>query len=263
MRTVRITLKDGQACLLDADIAQELKDASFYLSPNGYVLFYKNRQLALVHRYVMKASQGEVVDHQYDDKLDNRRQHLRVTTTSANCANRHSTCSNSGYRCVYVRPKRRKKYEIKIKRKEQTLWERFYSVHVAGLMVDVVLKRLWDWPGYMNFPLDVPESELKNLIRSSMGTWMTMIFSKKTDGSCRVLTCRTMYSEECPPPASWKHNHNDLYFVQDKDGGIKAVPLRRILCLIVNHMRYRVTRPRHTMRGRTPGATSSVRPATP
>lgn len=72
-----------------------------------------------MHRYLLKARKGQVVDHINRDPLDNRRANLRFVTLSQNRHNSNFTTSKSGHKGIYYLPKK-KAYvaRIKIKRKE-------------------------------------------------------------------------------------------------------------------------------------------------
>lgn len=55
-----------------------------------------------LHRFLMGATRGQIVDHINGDKLDNRRANLRFCTASENASNRAFT-SASGFRGVHRR----------------------------------------------------------------------------------------------------------------------------------------------------------------
>lgn len=58
-----------------------------------------------LHRLILDAPEGMVVDHINGDTLDNRRSNLRVCTQAQNLLNRKMHCNNrSGYKGVYHDP---------------------------------------------------------------------------------------------------------------------------------------------------------------
>lgn len=92
---------------------------------------YKNLSL---HRFVMEAKEGEVIDHINHDSLDNRKENLRRTNTGDNIKNRKSKSSNntSGYRNVCWDKSRNKWIvQIQVNKKNKVLGE-FKDVHEAG-----------------------------------------------------------------------------------------------------------------------------------
>lgn len=67
-------------CLLD--------QYRWLVSTNGYVVANRNKKKLYLHRVIMEAPEGMEVDHINLDKLDNRRNNLRIVTGSQNKMNR-------------------------------------------------------------------------------------------------------------------------------------------------------------------------------
>jgi hypothetical protein len=57
-------------------------------------------QMARLHRLLMGAKKGEIVDHIDGDPLNNRRSNLRICTIAENARNRKSGLTKSGYKGV-------------------------------------------------------------------------------------------------------------------------------------------------------------------
>lgn len=101
-----LTLSKGKATALvdDEDFAM-LCHRTWTYSPLGYAYTrttsnYKSTCFYL-HRVIMGAKKGEIVDHINGDKLDNRRANLRVGTQRQNLANTGMSKNNtSGYKGV-------------------------------------------------------------------------------------------------------------------------------------------------------------------
>lgn len=98
MRIIKATRKNEEFDVL--------VDDDFYYSgmtnvmKNGYVRIHVDKKTVKLHRYVMNAKKGEIVDHINGNKLDNRRENLRVVTNGQNRAN---TQKNKGY--VFIQGK--------------------------------------------------------------------------------------------------------------------------------------------------------------
>lgn len=89
----------GESFLVDLDIFNKIKYFNCSLDKNGYVICRTSRKNRFkLHRFIMGASDGEVVDHKNHDITDNRRTNLRLTTAQKNNWN-HKVFKNntSGY----------------------------------------------------------------------------------------------------------------------------------------------------------------------
>src|SRR5579863_1550584 len=106
-----------------------------------------------MHREIMKPSKDEEVDHINHDKLDNRRENLRVCTGSQNQCNRRRKLKNtSGYKGVcWYRSKNRWKAALNIKGK--CVWTGlFKNKEEAAHAYDEAAKLHHGEFAYLNFP---------------------------------------------------------------------------------------------------------------
>jgi hypothetical protein len=106
---VRVELSRGQWALVDRDDALKVMQYRWYANPNPMGGYYAMASVAgrtvYMHRLIMDAPKGRVVDHRNHDTLDNRRENLRLCGQDGNCANRSGANSNNrstGIRGVYV-----------------------------------------------------------------------------------------------------------------------------------------------------------------
>jgi len=91
-----IKLTQGYETIVDDEDYTNLTHSSWYWS-SGYARRSKRnpetgrRESELMHRVLMDAKQGEIVDHINGNKLDNRRSNLRKVCNSKNSQNRRTT----------------------------------------------------------------------------------------------------------------------------------------------------------------------------
>lgn len=85
-------------CKIDHDDALKVKDLKWCLNAKGYI--FKNKYGEL-HRFIIGALPGQVVDHANGDKLDNRKSNLRFCTGWQNSQNMKTPKnSTSGFKGV-------------------------------------------------------------------------------------------------------------------------------------------------------------------
>jgi hypothetical protein len=94
--------KDGQRVLVDAADFDLVKDIEWDIGWKGYVTALGQR----LHRKLMGEPDG-LVDHRNRNKLDNRRENLRVTTPTVNMRNRRGAnkTTKTGVQGVFVEKK--------------------------------------------------------------------------------------------------------------------------------------------------------------
>lgn len=68
----------------------------------GYAVRSKDHQL--MHRIILNAQRGAVVDHINGDKLDNRAENIRVCTQAQNMKNQKKKANRSGFKGVTIAP---------------------------------------------------------------------------------------------------------------------------------------------------------------
>jgi hypothetical protein len=100
----------GLETLLDEDVFEWAKERHwtiFFSGRNkapyaGYRIKKKGKaKLYLLHRLIVGAEHGQIVDHANRDTLDNRRENLRICTVSQNMANKKlSVLNKCGFKGV-------------------------------------------------------------------------------------------------------------------------------------------------------------------
>lgn len=122
---VIITNRGKYSLIVDDSEFEKLSKMSWCVSPIGnkfYALHFDraskgNRRVCTpLHRLIMDAPSGMVVDHINGDTLDNRRQNLRLATHQQNCFNQPlKSCNTSGYKGVSRNNKRGKPWRARIR----------------------------------------------------------------------------------------------------------------------------------------------------
>jgi hypothetical protein len=98
----QIPLTQGKVALVDDDMYGYLMQWKWHFS-SGYAMRKpRGRARVIMHRLITQAPDGMEVDHINMNRLDNRRENLRVCTHTQNQQNRRRNQNNqSGYKGVY------------------------------------------------------------------------------------------------------------------------------------------------------------------
>jgi hypothetical protein len=100
----KIKLTKGKVALVDDEDFKWLSKHNWYASISGYNYYAqrtKKRKNIRMHRVILNAPKGVIVDHINGNSLDNRKQNLRLCSQSENMCNRLSPVINtSGFKGV-------------------------------------------------------------------------------------------------------------------------------------------------------------------
>lgn len=99
----RIPLTQGLFAIVDKEDYERLNKHKWHASYDGNGLYAStnivdglNRKTLKMHRFIMNAQKGQMIDHINGNGLDNRKVNLRFCTRSQNGANRRA-CGTSKY----------------------------------------------------------------------------------------------------------------------------------------------------------------------
>jgi hypothetical protein len=100
-----LILGKGETCLVDNEDYKRLSKFTWNKSQYGYAYRLGDRSKGekwkiLMHREIMNAEDGTVIDHKNGDRLDNRKSNLRFVTRAQNQLNSYGKNAESGYKGV-------------------------------------------------------------------------------------------------------------------------------------------------------------------
>ena len=121
--SVQVKLTDGSMTVIDERDLPLVEGCKLFRHTRGYVMRLKPgpraaSNLQLLHRIILSAKPGQIVDHINCDKNDNRRSNLRFVDTYQNQQNRKGANRNSrsGIRGVdYIESSGRWRAQITVK----------------------------------------------------------------------------------------------------------------------------------------------------
>jgi hypothetical protein len=132
--------------IVDDEDFDKLNKYSWRLSNSGYVRRMttiringeKKSKSFTMHREIMTAKEGQIVDHINRDKLDNRKENLRFVTREQSNQNRGISSRNTnGYKGVSLKVdhhKRKRPYEAKIKVNGKSIWLGTYETAIEAAL---------------------------------------------------------------------------------------------------------------------------------
>lgn len=147
----------GEEVLIDDEDFDTLSKFRWFIDVRGYVVsswrFNGTAGTHYLHRMIMNAPARMEVDHTNHNKLDNRKENLRVCTRSQNARNTHKHVGNtSGYKGVSIDSSRNKwQAHIKVEGRRINLG-RFDDVLLAAKTYDLAAKKYFGEFAVLNFP---------------------------------------------------------------------------------------------------------------
>jgi len=137
-----INLTKGKQAVVDDEDYPELSKHKWMFSGSGYAS--RTNKSILMHRVIMSAPRGLEVDHINMDKLDNRKENLRLCTPTQNRMNTGLRSNNkTGYKGVFYY-KRTGKYAVAIAYLKKRIHLGYYdSAEEAALVYNKKSKELY------------------------------------------------------------------------------------------------------------------------
>ncbi len=82
-----IKTKSGSKIIADLEDYKKLSKYSWCISKTGYAVCNTGKKVVRMHRYILDAEPGKVIDHINHNKLDNRKKNLRICSQQENLRN--------------------------------------------------------------------------------------------------------------------------------------------------------------------------------
>lgn len=98
--------------IIDLEDVDKVKDYSWYLKDTGYA--YNRREVGHLHRYLMDCPEGLYVDHEDRDRLNDRKENLRICTPQQNACNQGPSKRNKTGKKGVSQVKKTGKYKVTI-----------------------------------------------------------------------------------------------------------------------------------------------------
>lgn len=145
----QILLSNGQSALVDDEDFEKFKGMAWVPSRIGSTSYASNRKMVgrkitytSLHRAIVGAKDGELVDHINGDGLDNRRENLRIANKSQNAINSKLRADNTtGYRGVSYMPKR-DRYQARLFMHGKKITSKFFhtAIEAAEAYKEIALR---------------------------------------------------------------------------------------------------------------------------
>ena len=155
-----IKLFRGEECFVDDEDYEEINKSKWRITPYGYA---RSTVRGFMHRVIMKAKDGEMIDHINRNRLDNRKSNLRFASYSENASNKTPNLNCSSIYKGVTYNKKPNNYYVKIKFKRKVFNLGFYKNEVvAAYVYNKKAKELSDF--FLLNTLDICDDVLEKML---------------------------------------------------------------------------------------------------
>lgn len=151
-----IKLTRDKFALVDDEDYENLNQYKWTFHAQGYAYnqsILGNKICVLMHRLITNAQKGQFVDHINHNKLDNRRENLRVCSQSQNGGNSIMSKNNTtGYKGVSFDKKSQNYHAYIMLNRKRINLGRFDNAKDAAIAYDIKAKEIWGEFALINLP---------------------------------------------------------------------------------------------------------------
>ena len=151
----KIKLPNGKYTVVDDEDYERIKNCNWRLQPEGHVACHKTYYL---HREILQVTDDRIVDHKNGDRLDNRKENLRIATPTQNCVNKGKGKRNKHsilYKGIKYRLGLKKPWIARIGYEGKTKHIGYFATEKeAAMNYDIWAKKLYGEFARLNFLYD-------------------------------------------------------------------------------------------------------------
>lgn len=227
----------GYKTKVDPDIAEKFKGISLLVrnKKHPYIYFHKKRKKHSLHRFIMNAKKGEVVDHINGDVFDNRRINLRICNQSRNSLNHHHKTKNkTGFFGLSFK-KLVNKYQVQVYLKRKSLSiSYFYNKIIAAIFRDIAHIKYHGVREGLNFSEEIEQKNIEDFLEKTNGRIFKVFFVKRSDGKIREMLCRSgVHLDTTGEGLKFEPACKNLFCVWDiLKREHKFISMENVLCII-------------------------------
>ena len=180
-----ITLGDGFVVYVDAADFEWLNQWTWHLC-GRYAGRLEKKKVIFMHRAIMQAPEGTIIDHKNRNKLDNTRDNLRTSTHRENAYNQPKRRGTSSQFRGVSRRKKSGKYHAQICYEGEQLFLGLYTDEIeAARAHDYKAVELFGDEARLNFPEEWPEERRRAVAKAKVKNQKAKGQSKKEKGRDR------------------------------------------------------------------------------
>jgi hypothetical protein len=201
-RVKYIALTRGKQALVDAEDYDRLKRHKWTASSSGPKCYAQRNEKGhsiMMHREIMHAPKGMVVDHIDGNGLNDCKSNLRICTQSQNNYNGRPRGGTSGFKGVSY-DKERGTYKAYVWEKGRTVvLGRYASQMEAAQVRDLRAVQFNGEYAYLNFPAEWPKERIKEVYEKAQAERDRLASNRKGLGAASLRSAATKKDEKRRP----------------------------------------------------------------